>query len=85
MSYICFLVTVKELYRVHLIFFFFFFFKKPQKEMVYRDQQIQKADLEILLLERQLRWVHCHGETGEYVNVWNYITNPDCCFCTFRE
>ena len=31
--------------------------------MVYRDPQIQKANLEILLLERQLRWVHYHGET----------------------
>ena len=20
-----------------------------------------------ILLERQMRWVHCHGETGEYV------------------
>ena len=50
--------------------------------MVYLDRQIQKADLEILLLERQLRWVHCHGE---YVNVCNYITNPDCCFCTLSE
>ena len=59
--------------------------KKTEKEMVYLDRQIQKADLEILLLERQLRWVYYHGETGEYVNVWNYITNPDCCFCTFRE
>ena len=56
--------------------------------MVYLDWQIRKTDLEILLLEHQLRWVHCHGETGEYVkcvNVWNYITKPDCCFCTLRE
>ena len=36
--------------------------------MVYLDRQIRKTDLEILL-ERQLRWVHCHGETGEQVNM----------------
>ena len=81
MSSICFLVTSKGVVqgapdKNNL---------KKQKEIMYLDRQIQKADLEILLLERQLRWVHCHGETSEYVNVWNYITNPDCCFCTFRE
>jgi len=53
--------------------------------MVYLEWQIKKNDLEILLQDRQLRRVHCHGEIGEHVNVWNYITNPDCCFCTFRE
>ena len=50
--------------------------QKTEKEIVYLDRQIRKTDLEILLLERQLRWVHCHGETGEYVeyiNGWNYI------------
>ncbi|KAK0143161.1 hypothetical protein N1851_018712 [Merluccius polli] len=53
------------------------YFKK--KEMVYLDRHIRKTDLEILLLERQLRWVHCHGETGEYVkcvNGWNYSVSP---------
>ena len=41
--------------------------KKTDKETVYIDRKIKKNYLEILLLEHQLRWVHCHGETGEYV------------------
>ena len=60
------------MYRVHLMKTI----QKTEKEIVYLDRQIRKTDLEILLLERQLRWVHCHGETGEYVeyiNGWNYI------------
>ena len=63
MSSICFPVTGKELYRVHLLKTI----KKTDMEMVYLDRQIKKTDLEILLLERELRWVRCHGETGEYV------------------
>ena len=58
-------LPIKEVYKIHLLEKI----QKTDKEMLYLDRQIRRADLEIEILEHKLE-VGAWSQVN-YVNYWN--------------